>query len=99
MSKWISVEDRLPESGVNVIACQVTHNYGFQLQFVGHYTGKFEEVSDCDCDDFNEYDESTDEYYVPEGWYENQYNWDEFASIAVHGGDVTHWMPLPEPPK
>ncbi len=45
------------------------------------------------------YDESEDEYYVPEGWFERIENWDDYTDIAVGDYIVTHWMPLPEPPK
>jgi hypothetical protein len=48
--------------------------------------------------DFNDYNETDDTFYWPEGWYE----------LQTHGGDemfwhltdgATHWMPLPPPPK
>ena len=46
-------------------------------------------------DDFSEYDEEKDEYYLPTGWYEaNEY---EECHWFVHDV-VTGWMPLPEPP-
>ena len=41
------------------------------------------------------YDEETDTYWCPEGWYEeNEY---EDVHWGVDG-TVTHWMPLPSPP-
>ena len=49
---------------------------------------------DIDAD----YDEETDEYYFPEGWWEVIKNWDEYSCVAIED-TVTHWMPLPEPPK
>lgn len=56
-------------------------------------------VGNCFDDEIScEYDEETDEYYLKEGWYEVIRNWDEYGS-AVIGDFVTHWMPLPEPPK
>ena len=46
--------------------------------------------------DFGEYDEATDEIWWPEGWYEtNAY---EETHWCVNE-PVTHWMPLPQPPK
>lgn len=47
------------------------------------------------ADDFCEYDEETDNYYLPEGWYECN----EFEETHWKiDGNVTHWMPLPTPP-
>ena len=52
-----------------------------------------------DIDDLaSEYDEETDTFYWPAGWYELVNNWDDYASIAVHEGEVTHWHAMPECP-
>lgn len=32
------------------------------------------------------------------GWYECIDNWDDYTEVAIHEGDPSHWMPLPEPP-
>ena len=37
-------------------------------------------------------------FYLPEGFYERINNWDEYSSIVI-SDSVTHWMPMPEPPK
>lgn len=37
--------------------------------------------------DFADYDEATDNYYWPEGWYE----------IQSHGGDEPYWFIHPQP--
>jgi hypothetical protein len=43
-----------------------------------------------------EYLEGKDEYFILEGWYERN----EFDEDNWHiDGEVTHWMPLPEPPE
>jgi len=54
----------------------------------------------CNFDDecALEYDEERDEYFLLEGFYEVIKNWDDFTSITIEDF-VTHWMPLPEPPK
>ena len=36
------------------------------------------------------YNSQDDRYYVPTGWYKTK-------NFSIRG--VTHWMPLPEPPK
>ena len=46
-----------------------------------------------------EYDEELDAYIIPEGWWEyKHYNGDEQNNYAIDDV-VTHWMPLPKPPK
>jgi hypothetical protein len=62
--------------------------------FVGSYTKKFEKEACCDSD-FMEYCEEKDQYYEPEGWYESQYNWDEYAGIYCSQGNVIGWCELP----
>ena len=44
-------------------------------------------------------DEESDDYYIPEGWWENRkFNPDDVYNNLIDCA-VTHWMPLPEPPK
>ena len=93
---WIPVTERLPENGVHVLlSCKCgagayvcdgfhTEKYSMPAQF----------YADIDAD----YDEETDEYYFPEGWWEVIKNWDDYSSVAIED-TITHWMPLPEPPE
>ena len=103
VQKWISVDDRLPENAVHVLLCCEIHRYGGEV--AGKYVcdGYYAEANkiiaggfpdECDC----EYSEEDDEYYLREGWYEVIKNWDDYNSVAVEDF-VTHWMPLPQPPK
>ena len=98
---WISVKDRLPESGKSVLAsCQIRLMNGKYKYYVceAMYTAP-KTVSAGGYDDFDAvYDEETDTYYYPEGWWEKIHNWDEYSNVAI-ADFVTHWMPLPEPQK
>lgn len=101
-SEWISVEDRLPESGVHcLLCCDMKRIDGSHSQYVcdGFHVERFsEQASGVDDDCVTEYNEEDDEYYISEGWYEVIKNWGEYNSVAIDDF-VTHWMPLPEPPE
>ena len=92
--KWISVEDRLPETGIPVIIYGI-NDYGKGRRLRAFYAPKFS----IDADSYEgdaDYSEEKNEYFIPEGWYEqNEYedtNW-------YVGFKPTHWQPLPTPPK
>ena len=97
LNNWISVKDRLPESEKEVLIC--TEN--------GTVTTAMYEDGTISTDDSTwnwydidfEYDEEKDTYLIPEGWWEyRHYNPDDVYNFAVDDV-VTHWIPLPEPPK
>ena len=95
---WISVEDRLPPPNTKVLAFY-TNRAGKGRRVAAERIAKFtvEASEDCLGDDAD-YDEATDQYYSPEGWYECVDNWDELAYLFINEGKVTHWMPLPAAP-
>lgn len=97
MMEWISVKDRLPKSGRTVIATY-TNSFGMKRTIIGHHLERFKEESNGEYEANDEYSDELDNYFYKEGWYEQLDNWDEYGSVAVYMGNVTHWMPLPSPP-
>jgi hypothetical protein len=96
MNEWISVKNKMPESGVPVIAFVVDAHAGKYTRTIraSYAAAKtLEQSPDCDG---GEYDADADVYWCDEGWYED--NFFEETHWAVDG-TVTHWMPLPDPPK
>lgn len=102
-NRWILVSDRLPENEKRVLVCGLSnYNHTSITMFKAEYIRKMTVTADDygwseDCD--YDYDEEKDEHYVPEGWYESIMNWDEYSAVAVTDFTITHWRPLPEPPK
>lgn len=100
MSEWISVNDKLPESGKYVlVTCEIKlmtskKHYVCKAMYTAPKAVPIYWDTDLDAD----YDEETDQYYYPEGWWEKIHNWDEYNHVLINDF-VTHWMPLPEPPE
>ena len=69
MNEWISVEERLPHRGVEVLAFGKRRIYTATLIGPDYYI--------CELDVDNEWLHHIGNFYIEE---------------------VTHWMPLPEPP-
>lgn len=92
-TQWVSVADRLPETGKPVLAYFV-NEFGKGRRIRAFYAPKHAIEQSVESDWFD-YDETSDVYWLPEGWYENN----EFEETHWHvSGDVTHWMELPEGP-
>ena len=99
--EWIAVKERLPESGVPVIVFVVRFSDYDQKRITRRLRAEYAAPKTLELGDDQEpfggdcYDEATDTYYCPEGWYES--NEMEETHWCIDG-QVTHWMPLPEPP-
>lgn len=100
MSEWISVKDRLPESGKEVQICYEYEGYTKKHKDVciGFFAHEFAEECGYQEDLETLCDEETDAFYLAKGWYESIKHWGEYRFVRIDD-DVTHWMPLPEPPK
>ena len=97
--RWIPVTERLPKPETDVLAVCNRNGYIFVIPAI-YEDGKLltqESAwnwSDIYC--YGLYDEEADDYYIPEGWWENrQFNPDDVYNNPVDCA-VTHWMPLPE---
>lgn len=98
---WISVEDETPDLEKRVMICTETRHNGEAYKHIvmGMYENGtvWSEDSAFNWEDLDTYDEEQDDYLIPEGWYEySLYREDGVNSIDDF---VTHWMPLPKPPK
>lgn len=101
--QWINVEEKLPEAEQEVrVLCKASWNpkYLYQCQAFYEPEGMLREKSDYgwDYECCSEYSEEDDDYFVNPGWYERIHNWDDYNAVGI-ADEVTHWMPLPEPPK
>lgn len=95
MSAWVKVSDKLPDTEVPVLALYAGYK-GKPKIVRALYARKFT-LKTYELGGFinPEYDEETDEYYCPEGWYE----WNEHDEVLwAIDYPVTHWMSLPELP-
>jgi len=91
---WISVQERMPESGKRVVFAW-TNKLGKARTSMGQWNERWEQVANSSDEDACEYDQEQDEYFLLEGWQE--WGWELEFSAYVEG-EVTHWMPLPAAP-
>jgi hypothetical protein len=93
---WVNVGERLPAVGQTVLACY--RNAANKVRRIRAKWVSARTVEASPEDEWGEYDEATDTYWTPQGWYEQIDNWGDYSSVAVCEGEVTHWMPLPPLP-
>lgn len=96
MSEWISVDERLPdvEFGENqeFIVCVYRKLQDRSYCFAAQYLNAMQLYNECEDDErlFSGWHD-VKEHADYDGWY---------SPLELHEGDkVTHWQPLPEPPK
>lgn len=102
LTGWIPVSERLPEPETPIFICatsKLSNGKEIQIRSLAMYEdGKITTDNSAfvwNDEDF-EYDEKTDSSIVPEGWWEYPAYSESFSAVDDF---VTHWMPMPEPPK
>lgn len=98
--QWISVKDRLPKVETEVLVACDRNGYRFVCPAIYEDGTVLTQDSIWNWYDLDgTYSEENDDYFVPQGWWENrQFTPDDIYNNPVDCA-VTHWMPLPEPPK
>ena len=100
VQEWISVKDRLPEVETEVLI--LARHGNRNVITTGMYEDGQMNTEDSDwwweTEGF-EYDEELDVHIIPEGWWEYKHYIDDETHNYAIDGVVTHWMPLPQPPR
>jgi hypothetical protein len=96
LGAWIPIADQSPNAGKMVLACYKNSADKWRIICAYWIPAKFREA-DAESE-IGEYDEATDTYYDPAGWYERIDNWSEYGAVVVTEGEVSHWMSMPAPP-
>lgn len=94
----IPVAERLPKPETDVLAVCNRNGYTFVIPAIYEDGKKLTRDSAWNWSDiycYGLYDEEADDYYIPEGWWENRkFNPDDVYNNPVDC-EVTHWMPMP----
>lgn len=102
VQRWIPATERLPNSERVVLVSALTktfrHRHTLMAAHIGHHEFTTEDTDWREYEGDTEYDEENDCFWIPECWYEVNAIDDNGNWIIDSEYDVTHWMPLPEPP-
>lgn len=95
----VPVSERMPEANIKVLA-HYFNALGKGRTVCAVWVPAKTRSDDIDSsdDDFQEYDEETDRFYWPEGWYEAIENWEDLGWVRIYEGEVVYWQPLPKWP-
>ena len=86
---WTRLPGTLPEPGMPVLL-DIGKRFAIRALWAEKHTVRV----GTDVDDWGEYDEETDEYYCPEGWYE----WNEHEDVHWAVSETPRaWSELPQP--
>jgi len=92
----VPVTERLPEPGKKVLAYHL-NALGEPKTIIAEWVPA-KTRKDSPEGDIGKYDCETDQFYWPEGWYEQIENWEGLEALLVDEGEITHWRPLPRGP-
>ncbi len=94
---WINADDQLPPSGQKVIVC-FKNPFGYLWRTVAMYQKQYTLI--CNetemVHDWAEYHDELDEYFVPEGWYEDMYESETSWHLSQK---ILFWHELPDLPQ
>lgn len=89
MAGWTTLPGQMPEPNTPVLL-----DIGKKFTIRALWAEKHTVRVGTDVDDWGEYDEETDEYYCPEGWYE----WNEHEEVHWAVSETPRaWRELPQP--
>lgn len=91
----VAVSERLPRPSVKVLA-HYFNGLGKERTICAIWVPAKTRSDSYGDDDFTEYDEESDTFYWPEGWYETIENWDDLGYVKVDEGEVIYWQPIPK---
>lgn len=97
MPQPVAIIERLPEPNIKVLA-HYFNDHGKGRTVCAIWVPAKSRSDSYGDDDFTEYDEETDNFYWPEGWYETIENWDDLGFVKIDEGEVVYWQPLPKWP-
>ena len=102
VQEWIPSSEP-PKSQQNVLISVRDKKFGYRhtvkAAHIGHHEVTTEEYGWQEYEGETEYDEENDCFWIPECWYESNFVEDNCNWIIDSDYEVTHWMPLPQPPK